>query len=234
MSRPGPIDLGARPPAGGGTVLLAVGAVLLAAGLVALAFGVSLAVGQAGAIDDDAVAEGVVGDAPRAFESAEPGLTVYLDFTGLSNNSVVQDRASGATSCTVTADGFEDTFSGARQGVAATLGDYVSVGSFTLPRSSGRIACAFSRSEFGAVPFLVTPRGTGEVGMSVIVIIGAHGSLSGPSQVRTPTASRYSFSKRAWLAVPQSCSSQNASRAASNSAARSLAAALRRAAIVGP
>ena len=171
MSRPGGIDLGARPTRGG-TALLAVGVLLMAAGLAALAFGISLAVGQAGAIEDDAVSGGIVGDEPRAFESAEPGLTVYLDFTGLTNNSVVQDRASGATSCTVTAEGFEDTFTGARQGVAATLGDYVSVGSFTLPASAGRIACNFTRTEFGAVPFLVTPRGTGEVGMSVIVIIG--------------------------------------------------------------
>ena len=51
---------------------------------------------------------------------------------------------------------------------------------------------------------------------------------------RVTPASRYSFSNRARSGVPRFHSSQNASRAASNSASRPVRAALARAAIVGP
>lgn len=166
MSLPGGIDFGRPPARRGGGVLLALGVLALGAGLAALAFGISLAVGQAGALAEDAVATGVVGDAPVAFAS-EPGkLTVYLDMDGITDNTEEFDRISAATDCTATARGFEDAFSGARQGTAATLGDYVSVGSFTLPTSSGRIACRGPRT-----PFLLTPHTTGELFVSVGIII---------------------------------------------------------------
>jgi hypothetical protein len=54
-----------------------------------------------------------------------------------------------------------------------------------------------------------------------------------PRQRRTPTAIRYSFSKRACSPLPLFHSSQNASRVWSNSASRSLRRAFERAVIVG-
>ena len=168
MSLPGGIDFGRPPARRGGSLLLGFGVLLLAAGLASLAFGISLAVGQAGALADDAVATGVVGDGPVAFAS-EPGkLTVYLDMDGITDNSEEFDRISAATDCTATGRGFEDSFSGSRQGTAATLGDYVSVGSFTLPGSSGRIACTGPRT-----PFVLSPHSTGELFVSVGIIIAA-------------------------------------------------------------
>jgi hypothetical protein len=152
----------------GAAVLLILGLVVLGVGLTGVGRGIGQAVGQAGALDDDAVATGRVGGAAVAFESAEPELSVYLDFHGGFGDSDTQDRIAASTTCTVSGRGFEKNFSGARQGVSATLGDYVSVGSFTLPGSAGRIACAGREP---VLPFLVTPHSTGEIGKSVLLII---------------------------------------------------------------
>jgi hypothetical protein len=179
VSLPGAIDFGERQPKGGGTVLLVAGLLVLVAGILGAAYGIGQAIGQAGAITDDAVARGFVrpgfGQA-IAFETPRPKLTVYLDFDGITSNSVVYDDASGATSCEVTArDGSVRTFTGARQGTAATIGDLVSVGSFEVPSPSGRIRCGYTRSGGGLpseVPFLLTPHSTGEVVVPVLIIIG--------------------------------------------------------------
>lgn len=171
VRRPGGIDLGGR-PAHGGIALLALGTVVLVAGLVAMAYGVGAAIGQASAIDDDAVARGTVGGPPIAFASREPELTLYLEFDGVTR-SEIRDRAVAVTTCTLSGDGADRSFTGNRQGVAAELGDYSSVGRVTLAGGSGRIACDQpAQRKFAALPFLLTPRSAGEVGVSVGMIIG--------------------------------------------------------------
>jgi hypothetical protein len=152
-----------------------VGALVALAGVLAVAYGIGLAIGQAEALSEDAVARGTVDGERVAFESAEPKLTVYLDTDGIAN-SETKDRMAGATGCVVTADGFEDSFRGNVQGASATLGDYVSVGSFTLPGSSGRITCSGASS----IPYLVTPVGAGAVFKAVgVILAGAFGAAGG-------------------------------------------------------
>ena len=87
---------------------------------------------------------------------------------------MVQERAAGAVGCLVTGTGESSaSFSGARQGTAATVGDYVSVGSFSI--SSGEISCAYTSAASGVpgeVPFVVTLGGTGAAVWPVLLIIG--------------------------------------------------------------
>jgi len=151
------------------------GALLAVAGALVAAYGIGNAIGQAEALSDDAVARGTVDGGRVAFESAEPKLTVYLDTDGIAN-SEVKDRMAAATGCVVTADGFEDSFRGNVQGASATLGDYVSVGTFTLPGSSGRISCSGASS----TPYLVTPVGAGAVFKAVgLILAGAFSAAGG-------------------------------------------------------
>jgi hypothetical protein len=155
---------------------LALGAVLSILGILGLAYGIGFAVGSANALADDAVARGVVGAGPVAFETHERKLTVYLDVDGVTNDSNRQDSLASATACDVTARGFEKRFSGSRQGASTTLGDYVSVGSFTLPVSAGRIAC----SGADGLPYLVTPVGAGDVfGAVGLIIAGVVVAIAG-------------------------------------------------------
>jgi len=177
MSRPGGLDLGGGRPPRGGALLIALGAVLLMAGLVIGGYGIVRAVQSNAAIEDDAVATGVVSAVPGEpvrFESDADELSVYLDFDGVTDNSVVQERASGAVGCLVSGqDGSSESFSGARQGTAATVGDYVSVGSFSIP--SGEISCVYTSASSalpGEVPYVVTLGGTGAAAWPVFIIIG--------------------------------------------------------------
>jgi hypothetical protein len=150
------------------------GAVLAGLGAFLLAYGITLVIGQAKGISGDAVARGTTGTS-LAFESRDPSLTVYLNQDGIANVNDIDDRLSAATTCTVTASGgYEHSFSGARQGTAATLGDWVSVGSFTLPGSAGRITCTMRPSGIvgATLPFVVTPHSPGEAFKSIGAIIG--------------------------------------------------------------
>lgn len=181
MSLPGGIDAGGRRRRGA-TLLLVVGAVALAGGIGVLAYAIGMAAGSAGAIGEDAVAEGTLSpeSAARAipFESTERDLTVYLRFGGVFSNTDTQESAASATSCQVVSGGLKKTFDGSRQGTSATIGDYTSVGSFTLPQSSGRITCRyerFSAAQPSEVPFVVTPHGTDEVTRSVLLIFAGVG-----------------------------------------------------------
>ena len=158
-----------------------VGALVALAGALGLAYGIGMVIGQTSVIGKDAVARGTTGTR-LAFESRERELTVYLDQRGIPNVNDIDDRLSGATSCRVTADGYEHEFSGARQGSAATLGRWVSVGSFTLPGSSGRIDCVTQPSGIvpAQLPFVVTPHGTGEAFKSIgLVILGIFVAIGG-------------------------------------------------------
>ncbi len=153
-----------------------IGAALVVVGLLATAYGIGNAVGQAGALSDDAVARGIVGGERVSFESREPKLTVYLDTDGVAN-SEVKDRLAAGTGCVVSAEGFKDSFRGNVQGASATLGDYVSVGSFTLPGSSGRIVCSGDAS---SMPYLVSPVGAGAVFKAVgLILAGVFGGAGG-------------------------------------------------------
>lgn len=177
MSRPGGLELGDGRPPRGGTLLIALGAVLVVAGLVFGGYGIVRAAQSNAAIEDDAVATGVVSAVPGEpvrFESDADKLSVYLDFEGLTNNSEAQERAAGAVGCLVTGPGgSSESFSGALQGTAVTVGDFVSVGSFSI--SSGEISCAYTSAASGLpgeVPFVVTRGGTGAAAWPVVIIIG--------------------------------------------------------------
>ena len=143
---------------------LALGALVAFAGVLAIAYGIGNAVGQANALEDDAVARGVVGGGPVAFESTDTELTVYIHFEGLINEDSFRDSAVAATTCSVS----DQVLRGARQGTSATLGDYATIGEFTHGGGAGSIRCSGSRD----VEYVVTPHGPGAVFKAVGMIIG--------------------------------------------------------------
>lgn len=189
MTRPGGLDLGARPPRGG-TLLVVVGAVLLLAGVVVGLVGIARSVDSHGEIAGSAVARGTVmagvGE-PVTFEGGDTEkLTVYLDFDGVTGDALEQERAVGATACEVVTDtGGTVAFAGSRQGTATTLGDYLSVGTF--PAGTGEIRCGYTTRASGSgvlpesIPFLVTPADGTSAVWPVTMILGgvALGLLGG-------------------------------------------------------
>ena len=179
MSPPGGLELGGRPPRGG-RALLVVGAVLLVVGLLATGWGIARAVDAHGEIEKAAVARGVVSAGagePVRFTTENDELTLYLDFDGVTDNSSVQERATGAVGCEVVGDdGSVLAFAGDRQGSAVTLGSYVSVGSFEV--SSGEVRCGYT-SRFreavrlpDEVPYVLTTAGSGGTVSAVLLILG--------------------------------------------------------------
>ncbi|MDW5597344.1 hypothetical protein VSS74_23555 [Conexibacter stalactiti] len=179
-----------------GWIRLVLGVVLLVGGIAGLAVGIVQAVGAHGRIEGDAVGRGIVREGGRggalAFE-VPPGerrhYTVYLLFEGLFSNDEVQELAVRDTGCLATMpDGVQTAFRGARQGVAATLGNAASVGHFSSQPGRVTIACAYTsgtrsseRRRPGAVAFVVTPGTPSWVGSGVLTILGgvAAGLLGG-------------------------------------------------------
>lgn len=161
--------------------MIAVGAVLLVIGVALELVGIVRTVQSHGEVADDAVAHGTVmagvGE-PVTFEGGgAEKLVVYLDFGGVTGDTLEQERAVGATACEVVTDtGGTVAFAGSRQGTATTLGDYLSVGTFTA--GTGQIRCGYTTRASGsgvlpdAVPFLVTPTDGSSEAWSVAMILG--------------------------------------------------------------
>lgn len=168
-----------------GWVRVVAGLALIVAGVVATGVGIVQAVGAHGRIEGDAVARGQVGGdgAPVAF--TVPGgdrreYSVYLLFGGVESNSDVQELAVRDTGCVATMpDGARTEFRGARQGVAATLGDSSTVGHFSSLPGRVTVRCGYTsgtrrsaRVRPGSVPYVVTPGAPSFAGAGVLTIVG--------------------------------------------------------------
>ena len=196
---------------GPGWVRVALGALLVVAGIVLTIAGIRDAVDAAGRIEDDAVGRATVrADVARdavQFTVPEGGrreYTVYLLFDGVESNSEVRELMVRDTGCIATLpDGVETKFRGARQGVAATLGDASSVGHFSSQPGAVLVRCAYvsgtlssERRRADVVPYVVTPGTPGEASAGVLLIVGGvFGALAGGALVWWGWSRRRRFSR---------------------------------------
>lgn len=172
------------------------GVALLVAGVGFAVSGILQAVDSGRRIESDAVGRGTIRDGGRAdavaFEVPAGGrrdYSVYLLFSGGTfRNEENDDLTVRDTGCLATMpDGARSEFRGARQGVAATIGDAASVGHFSSLPGRVVVSCAYTsgsrrsrRTRPDTVEWVVTPGTPDFLGSGVVAIVGGvTGALAG-------------------------------------------------------
>ena len=169
-----------------GWVRIALGAAALLGGIVATALGILEAVDERGRIESEAVARGVVTDGrsdPVTFtvpQGERRDYTVYLLFEGRVSREPQQELTVRDTGCTASLPGGgEESFRGARQGVASSIGQASSVGHFTAPPGEVELLCAYTSSTLrsrrlrpDSVRYVVTPGAPSVASGGVLLIVG--------------------------------------------------------------
>ncbi|MBJ7331590.1 MAG: hypothetical protein JHC95_16975 [Solirubrobacteraceae bacterium] len=169
-----------------GWVRIVLGGLLLLAGVAAAVYGVGMAITTGGNIKGDAVARGEVreeGGGAVAFTvpaGERRDYTVYLLLKGRDADENQADLIVRDTSCVAEMpDGVKTEFRGARQNVAATIGNSASVGQFSSLPGRVVVFCGYSdgtrssrriRSE--RIEYVVTPGTPAQASAPVLVIIG--------------------------------------------------------------